>query len=274
MDNKGVINRLSKSIPKSFSNPNDTFLPEWDVRTEIKHTLTQMGATITILHVKAHQDDSTEVSQLFLAAKLNITCDALATLFLRNKAMIYKHSPQFPSTKCHLYIDNMVVTSQLKPKVRTANSLPAFRAYIESKLGWFNNEWELINWPAHATALNNNYHRKKRIIKLIHNQLPTGAIMKRRLPTYDDLCKACNSSVETNLHLLCCPHSDYHLWRISVSQGIASLCNALDTDPVLTDILLLGLKASAQRIHQHTRSLSTKYQELSDDQEAIGWGNF
>jgi hypothetical protein len=57
--------------------PNETLSPSWDLHQAIYRELTKLPS-ITIHHIKAHQDRTTPNAQLSLEAKLNIEADKLA----------------------------------------------------------------------------------------------------------------------------------------------------------------------------------------------------
>jgi hypothetical protein len=273
MDNMGVINRMNDMIPKLQANPNDVFLSEWDALAEIKSTLLLINSKINLQHVHSHQDDKTPLNSLSNDAKLNVLCDGLASNFLRDSAEVNRGSYLFPTTKCHLYNHGIVVTSKLKSKLRTSYSLPDLQTYMMSKKDWTPTIWNTVDWNAHSQALNKHYTRRKRIIQFIHNKLPTGSEMKKRLPTYDDLCHACLAAVETNNHLLECANCDYALWRVSLQRGLTTLCNSLQTDPVLVDLLASGIDSASNSRPFPLPDLSQVYLDLIQSQTKIGWTN-
>jgi hypothetical protein len=200
-------------------------------------------------------------------------CDALATEFLETEAQLNSSSPLFTTTKCHLYVNEVVVTSKLKNVIRNAYSLPLLKEYISKKNAWTVNEWNNVNWDAHSSALNKFYTKKRRLLQSIHNQLPTGTVMKRRLPTYDCICQACKTEEESNDHLFSCIHPEYKKWRDSLAIGLVNLCKSLNTDPVLIEIMLGGLEAEFTANTMSNTYQSQKYIELVQDQSDIGWHN-
>jgi hypothetical protein len=187
---------------------------------------------------------------------------------------VHHTSPRFPSTKCHLYINDVVVTSKLKSKIRLAYGLPGLKKYIIEQNGWEQSDWDDVNWGAHAAAFNKLYTRRRRIVQFVHNLLPTGTILQQRLSTYDCICKACNTSAETNGHMLRCTNNDYQLWRVSLTKSMIIYCQSIKTDPVLTELLIHGLEASTLNVPVEFRSDSDAYMHLVNTQGKIGWNNF
>ena len=271
MDNKGVISRLQKLLLLPKVDPNAVFLPEWDVLYEIKMSLSQINARISLHHVKSHQDTTVESNNLSLHAKLNVQCDALATCELQSASPPSPIVPLFPSTRCHLVTKGKTITSRLKSTVRTAFSLNSLKEYMCNRKGWNAEIWNDINWSSHRYALNKKFKNRRRIIQLIHGKLPIARDLSKRLPTHTSLCSACNTAEETNSHLLCCQNPEYKKWRLTFSRGLVTLCHNLQTDPVLVDVLLYGIQQSFEAAEAVSPGLSSKYSPLLLSQGYIGW---
>jgi DUF1365 family protein len=58
--------------------PNFTLLPDWDLTHEIAESLQFLSKPSLLLHIKGHQDDHKDYSQLSLKAQLNVDADTEA----------------------------------------------------------------------------------------------------------------------------------------------------------------------------------------------------
>ena len=94
MDNMGMIKRLEELNNKIQGLPRDCFKAEWDVLSEVKHTMSTMGVKLITQHEKGHQDEKTKYEDLPLLGQLNVDADKLATQALL-EANIEELSPLF-----------------------------------------------------------------------------------------------------------------------------------------------------------------------------------
>jgi len=73
--------------------------------------------SIKLMHVEGHQDeDPVRWADLSNEARLNIHCDSMASIAFpshRAQRSANRPSPKFPVTKCHLPINNKIITSKL-----------------------------------------------------------------------------------------------------------------------------------------------------------------
>eukprot|EP00957_Ditylum_brightwellii_P177636 13530409-Ditylum_brightwellii.AAC.1 len=58
------------SYPHDY--PYNTLSPDWDLIAQAAIMLRQHGKSLSIKHIKSHQDDDTPEDQLDLSARLNI----------------------------------------------------------------------------------------------------------------------------------------------------------------------------------------------------------
>eukprot|EP00957_Ditylum_brightwellii_P042458 3215205-Ditylum_brightwellii.AAC.1 len=55
--------------------PYNTLSPDWDLIAQAATMLRQHGPSLSIKHIKSHQDDNTPEDQLDLSARLSIAAD-------------------------------------------------------------------------------------------------------------------------------------------------------------------------------------------------------
>ena len=63
-DNKGLINRISFAMNRSWDNPNHCLSSEYDLESGIVDILHRLPVTFSYHHVKGHQDDDKVVEDL------------------------------------------------------------------------------------------------------------------------------------------------------------------------------------------------------------------
>eukprot|EP00957_Ditylum_brightwellii_P073615 5593921-Ditylum_brightwellii.AAC.1 len=80
-DNEGIVKRINKQLTYTYDYPFNTLKPDWDMVAQAAHTLKPYVDTLTITHIKSHQDDNTPLEEMSLPARLNIAADCLATSY-------------------------------------------------------------------------------------------------------------------------------------------------------------------------------------------------
>ena len=141
------------------------------------------------------------------------------------------------------------------------------KEYINDKNNW-TNEFELVDWVSHGISVRKNYAMKHFLVKYIHDWLPLGWLVSKYAPHYPASCPSCECEVEDRHHMLRCPK------RVSIRNKLRlTLQRFFDhypTDPVLKFLLLRSVKNSFNDV-TNTPSCEAKYNELIQNQTAIGW---
>lgn len=104
--------------------PSTTLFADWDVLTEIKHTLLQYIQLPTIEHVKGHQDRKIKYDDLSLLAQLNVDADKAAGEFQDQHGKYRPHVIRFPHNHVQLQLTGATITSQYKSSIRYADTGP------------------------------------------------------------------------------------------------------------------------------------------------------
>jgi hypothetical protein len=102
-------------------------------------------------------------------------------------------------------MDGLLVTAKYKKYLRRAFLSMDYREYLQQRNNWKTVDLDNIWWEAHEAAINSLGTTKKRFIqKFIHDKLPTN-YRKNKLYNYRSaLCSTCNSTIETQHHMLSC----------------------------------------------------------------------
>eukprot|EP00957_Ditylum_brightwellii_P171368 13045696-Ditylum_brightwellii.AAC.1 len=81
IDNKGIVKHINNQISYPHDYPYNTLSPDWDLIAQAAITLQQHGNSLSINHIKSHQDNETPEEKLNLSARLNIAADRKATQY-------------------------------------------------------------------------------------------------------------------------------------------------------------------------------------------------
>jgi hypothetical protein len=132
VDNLGVVKR-SQDTPFSIQ---QCLQPDWDIMHKAYKVRATLPATITVLHVQSHQDEtSSDPNSLSLAAHLNIFADS-RTHQAYNDCPHFHQTPLLPSTQAVLVLNRCKVTSKMTTLASLAYYKPIMQDYFLSKFDW------------------------------------------------------------------------------------------------------------------------------------------
>ena len=203
-DNEALIDALNSTTPlKPLS-------PEWDIIEPTRQKVQAHNAKCE--HIKGHQDKNTPLESLSTIAKLNITADKMAKQALN---LPYK-ATLTPGHRSTLYINGNPVTTKYKQEIWRAFVSKPLHQYLSDKHHLSTTEMEHIDFDAFAATIKDmKIEQKARIIKLLHDWLPTFSQQNRICKT--TLLCSCSQN-ETTSHLF-----DFPLTAASKSTFLRSL---------------------------------------------------
>jgi exonuclease III len=242
---------------------------DWDVLNEIRYTLGELPQNRTFKWVKGHQDRERSYDQLSLDAQLNVDADRLAGDYQQRKGAPHPEVPRFPHNPAQLVLSGQTITAGYKGRIRYAASSPALLQTIKERYNWDDQVIQMIDWPAHSSAIRSKHKQRVIIIKLIHDITPTNRRVARYGHSQDPQCPRCKAAEETCHHLLLCPSAQQ--WRRSFLQSLRKRCEELKTDPVLQEILVSRLEGWLVTSTLGLPVYSDKFTALLESQEKIGW---
>jgi hypothetical protein len=277
-DNEGILKAIENG--RDFDNwyPNATLVADWDVVYEIIQSLTHKNSCfVSFEHVKGHQDREKRGEVLPLSARLNIEADRLAGDYFRD---MHTHTCQqairLSSNKAQLHVAGKgTITNHLKQVCRQSYSMPILKEYLHSKnCHWTNEVFDMIDWRAHSQTVARYRHQQNTLVKMLHDKLPVGSLTSLYDPKYPSHCPTCKEPNEDCNHLLRCPHESRQKWRLHFYSEVRKKAASLDTDPMLQEILVENLAGwIEEKPVEPVHDPLGKYQQLLQQQEAIGWGN-
>jgi len=255
---------------------NATLDPDWDVVNEVRWNLRKSGITGGRLeHIKGHQDQETEYSELPLSAQLNIDADRLAGEFRESMDHPETHVYMFPHACAHLHLREGTCTAQIPQLLRRAATEQQLLDYLCQRYGWSTAVCNSIDWEAHHQAIKRNNKRRIQITKLlIYDLVPTNKVVYRDDPRRQG-CPGCSTcQQEDRDHVLQCGEKRREAWRAQALLTIERTCNTLRSDPNLTKILIQGLHNWLQQKPEpgpDPKEFPVKYARLLREQRNIGW---
>jgi hypothetical protein len=182
------------------------------------------GINIQYKHVKSHQKET--VAGKSFPSQLNEMADVLAT----QQQRIARH-PKYDVTISHkhLKINDMVVTKDQQRMLMEAASRIPLQQYYRDKYNWSSHTFNNIHWDLQYKVLSSyDINDQRRILKFVHNWLPTNKRLHREKASTTQRCPLCQYIVEDELHMFQCRHA--------VQQGvIQKLQEQIHNDLKITD---------------------------------------
>jgi hypothetical protein len=135
----------------------------------------RLHPTLSIQHVKGHQDKITDPSQLYIPALLNIQADSLATAL--HQVSSRDHDPHHivPGTGSQLVIENQTIPSKHRRRIRIKRGHYRLLQYIQEKTQTTDEAFSPIDWESHAQAIRTSQIKSSTfLIKFLHKWLPVG----------------------------------------------------------------------------------------------------
>jgi hypothetical protein len=272
-DNKGLIDRITNSMTRTWKNPNHCLASEYDLESGIVEILQRLPVKFSLKHVLGHQDKKIRIEDLPWEAQMNCHADAYATDYLDNWSVPSQIVPFIPASNASISIDGATITSHVARRLRLAASSPDLERHIMTKNGW--NDWifNSIDWDSQAKALNTlEYNQEIFVIKWAHNLLPTRRHMKRIGQAESDLCPSCLATEETAPHIFACVRRVQ--WQGEFIDSLRKLLTNICTQPDLQTILLLGISGALQddpSLEMATDNREPTFEILVSSQNDIGW---
>jgi ribonuclease HI len=150
IDNKSMVDRLTEYTKLRKRKAKHQTRLEVDI-TNIADELLRKLSNVQVLHIKSHQDDITPADKLTWPARLNIIADNQATL--QREAMDSPAATVTNTTMGMLHITEMAITRNADQILwRMASRIP-LQDYYNTRNGWSNSTFQLINWEAQHAAL-------------------------------------------------------------------------------------------------------------------------
>jgi hypothetical protein len=140
---------------------------------QIVDTLNLLDMEVSFAHVKGHQDDSIDPTDLPWQAQLNIRCDTVATDTL---ATVNHDStvPFLSASKLSLTIASTTITHHVPLQIQRLYASTKQRAYLTKHHEWSSCAlFDQVHWDVICPALLSfSFAKKKRLTEWINKILP------------------------------------------------------------------------------------------------------
>ena len=269
IDNSSLLSRVLQHQQRLYYSPSEALFPEHDCILQIESLLDSVPVHFTFTHIKSHQDDDRDVSDLSPASRANVRADSLAT-HARSVTTRRSITPLFDAAVCDLRIGDRSITHHAASSIRHfAFDLP-FREHVIQSRQW--SSVDEIDWSFLGKQCARNSHRLHFCLKLVHRLLPTGKVLHRRNPIESPYCPACGE-VESNEHFLLCSHSSRLPRLLQLVVQVRRAVDPIQSDPILKDILIEGVDSVILDREFPFHLFPVRYQSLCCSQANIGWLN-
>lgn len=280
IDNKGVLDRINRHrlMPVALC---EMLSPDIDLELQILHeinTITTLGFDVPPLtHVRSHQDNKKQTSELSRDAQLNVQADRLAAQVTTDNLVKIEYTA--PSAcKASLYINDQPITNKYRESLRRAYDSQDLGEYMQSKYHWDDRTIDDIWWNGHDRALRRLSHADRQIIqKFNFHHLPTLRREQFKNRDIPHTCPHCHTAnVEDDDHILLCTSplrmkAKYH-WDQVVSEYLSREYTPL----AVKQALMLGfhhwlLNQPIPNIETTFGHLPLAVKAAYKAQTAIGW---
>jgi len=249
---------------------NSTNTSDWDVVNEINHTLQEMTFPVFVEWIKGHQDDKKPYHELTLLAQLNVDADRAAGEFQDQHGHPRPQAIRFPHNPAQLTISNGTITHAYKSRLRDSVSEKPLRDHIKERTKWSDSTMSTVDWKAHGRALNRHSEIRCNLVKLVHDILPTNALVAKYHPgDREKKCPSCSAISEDRDHVIRCPSRQ--AWRSQFLVKIRKICDRHHTKPNLQQLLLDGISSWMTNTAMSAESYTKQYRKLIRQQNELGW---
>ena len=129
-----------------------------------------------------------------------------------------------------------------------------------------------IDSDTHERTIKKQNKKPIHITKLVHDILPTNSNLHQRNPKLQCCPQCSGNTLEDQDHIMRCQSTSRAQWRADLIIALEKKCTALQTDLVLSRILLQGVSIwMNQQELLRPDDFPDKYSKLIRQQNAMGW---
>ena len=232
-------------------------------------------------HVKSHQDDKKDYSELPFAAQVNVLCDRMATRHMEVHQGGEWSSQQnyFPTRNQPVIISHMRqrIPSHYIARLRDAITSDAHRIYLQQRYRWDDFIWSTIAWEplyiiGRRTTKKPCFANRS---KLLHNWLNLGsqrAKLHRNSSAASHQCPYCQQE-ETFIHMLTCDDPRAKKCRFMASTKLRKGLRTISGGPTLLQLINAWMKSPTltPQAQAPSRDLQWSINQAIASQTRIGW---
>jgi hypothetical protein len=181
IDNLGLVRRINSELKRQYPDPYSTLHPDWDVIQNLVSTVKSLGhdCFYKAQWIKSHQDDSSQVQELSLEARMNCKADQYAEDFQTMEYSERLHVPLIAGSRAQLCIDGATITGRYKQAIRDALFLPLYHRYLENRFQWESTVQTSVHWESYRRIIRSFRSSQATVVKHLHGIAPTGKYANR-----------------------------------------------------------------------------------------------
>ena len=251
-------------------------ISHYDLIFAVRWILSNLNGFVTWRHIKGHQDQGSELSELDIWARFNIQMDETRKAHWR-ATISQPRTPDLVFFACPplLYTRDVPVVTDLKQTLMQFLGSQKAIPYWVNKFKWGNADpaaisWRHVHWAASALPL----ARRTWLSKHLTGFFATGKNMVRWGKSTDASCPRCASPMEDRAHVIQCPGAA-QLW----TDRIASLeTTMLELQTPFTVARFLARRLNEWWSNQTLTPIPTDiplmFQSAFQRQDEFGWQTF
>jgi hypothetical protein len=275
-DNKALVGVINKHRKQNLT-MKEYYKADVDIELQILSQLLKLeaaGVSISIHHVKGHQDKTIPFHKLSRPAQLNTIADKMATNALQDPAPKYS---EFPATSVYVTINYTYTTSNIAKTWRKAHLSQDLRQYLIKKYKWKPNVPDHIWWKLVEPVIRKYKENDKiRINKILYERLPHNHNNNKIDNEIEDKCKQCDEEYEDTDHIIRCKSSNRQIMRDTMMRDISTICEKYACRETIGQAMNLGLNAwlnneTVPDIKKELPNATNNIIKAYNEQSEIGW---
>ena len=250
-----------------------------DILKNILVNCSTLSFTRFFSHVKAHQDEEEDWTQLTRESQLNCGCDYGA------KKRIYSSDPPeelrqraFPLEPITLFVGDEKITSESGPVIRFAAHKQEARSLFSSLQILRPDQFDAVAWA----QIHRSLHRAPKMFQMFaFKQVFNVSAVFNNLSKQDKykhlgrMCPCCTYQVETAGHILFCEEEGRVKNFLRQAEVLANWLREVGTDWELSELIVAFVKSrGGKTMEECGRFLHPTLRRLSLAQDLIGWRRF
>jgi hypothetical protein len=202
IDSKTLITRMERYTEEK-STSKQVHDPDIDITNSVARNL--IGLEAQFQHVKSHQNRQKTKEKLSFPARLNVRADELAQ---NQRARMREPATKVTTEFHHLIIGKQYFTRDSQRWLIDAASRIPIRQYYHDKYGWSTTTFNEIDWDMqYKVLIRYGTNDQRRILKFVHDWLPTNSRLARERSSNTQRCKLCHYISEDAMHVFNCRHA-------------------------------------------------------------------
>jgi hypothetical protein len=232
-------------------------------------------------HVKSHQDDKQDFSDLPFSAQVNVICDRMASRQMEvHPCGEWSSQPNYSATRNQpviLSYGGQRIPSHYISRLRDSISSDAHRTYLQQRYRWDDFVWSTIAWEP-LYSIGRRSTKKPCFVtrsKLLHNWLNLGSQRSKFHSQSSETSKQCPYCLqdETFIHLLTCADPRAKKCRFLASTNLRKGLSSFSGGTTLLRLINLWISQpdNILQVQAPTVALQWSVNQAITSQTRIGW---